>query len=352
LANLPPEPVTIRSPLSRTLILTASAILLVLVLLAYRTRGLSFRWSLFWATLGTLDWRWLSASTCLILLTNVVRGARWQVMLRPLGRKLGLWRITSDTAIGMTAGVAFGRVGEVLRPYLIAVQTGLPFSSQAAAWLLERTLDTLAVLILCGSGLIRLPQPALVAGGYSLGAIAALSLLLLLAFRDPGRRAQRRILDAITFLPPEHRDRIAGMMETFSQGLDCTRHFSSLLRLFAYTGLVWAMILAGTFALFRACQATRDLGLGDILVLMAFLTLGSLVQLPAVGGGVQAALILALTRIYRVPLEAASGVAVWLWIVSTLAIVPFGLACAFHEGLNWSKLKLLSAKKILDESEA
>ncbi len=32
---------------------------------------------------------------------------------------------------------------------------GLPFSSQAAAWLLERMLDLLAVLLLCGYALIR-----------------------------------------------------------------------------------------------------------------------------------------------------------------------------------------------------
>jgi hypothetical protein len=36
-----------------------------------------------------------------------------------------------------------------------------------------------------------------------------------------------------------------------------------------------------------------------------------------------------------------------LWLVGSIAIVPFGVACAFHEGLNWGKLKLLSAKQIL-----
>jgi hypothetical protein len=61
--------------------------------------------------------------------------------------------------------------------------------------------------------------------------------------------------------------------------------------------------------------------------------------------------ILALTKIYGVPLEAASGIAILLWMVGTVAIIPFGLACAFHEGLNWSKLKLLSAKQILPGPE-
>ena len=125
-----------------------------------------------------MNWRWLAASICLILLSNVGRALRWQVMLRPFGHPIGVWRLTSDTAIGLTAGVLLGRVGEVVRPYLISVQTRLPFSSQVAAWLLERILDLLAVLLLCGYALIRIPpdswrlgpkvQDALAAGGYSL----------------------------------------------------------------------------------------------------------------------------------------------------------------------------------------
>jgi len=308
-----------------------------------------------------VDWRWLTTSICLILLGNVGRALRWQVMLRPFGDPIGLWRLTSDTAIGMTAGVLLGRVGEVVRPYLIAVQTGLPFSSQAAAWLLERMLDLLAVLLLCGYALIRIPQyswrlgtkvqDALVAGGYSLAIAGAICLVMLLAFRDPAGRAQQRILGALAFLPEHQRRRAAEMLEAFSQGVACTRDPRLLALLLGYTLLEWMVIVASNFALFRGFSATRAFGPLDVLVLMAFITLGSLVQVPGLGGGVQVACIVALTRIYGVPLEAASGIAILLWLVGSIAIVPFGLLCAFHEGLNWRKLKLLSTKRIVEDRE-
>ena len=351
---MPPQTATGRHGPSRTLILVVLASLIALFLLAYRTRGVTFRWDLFLATLDHVDWRWLTASICLILLSNVGRALRWQVMLRPFGRPIGVWRLTSDTAIGLTAGVLLGRVGEVVRPYLISVQTGLPFSSQAAAWLLERMLDLLAVLLLCGYALIRIPlySRALAAGGYSLAIAGALCLILLLAFRDPARRAQTRILGALTFLPEQQQHRAAQMLEAFSQGVECTRDLQSLAMLLGYTLLEWAVIVASSFALFRGFSATRRFGLLDVLVLLAFMTLGSLVQVPGLGGGVQVASIVALTRIYGVPLEAASGIAILLWMVGSIAIVPFGLACAFHEGLNWSKLKLLSAKQILEDPPA
>jgi uncharacterized membrane protein YbhN (UPF0104 family) len=344
------------------LALIVAAGLLVVFLLAYRTRGTSFRWDLFLTTLDRVEWPWLAASICLILLGNVGRAVRWQVMLRPFGTQIGVWRLTSDTAIGLTAGVLLGRVGEVVRPYLIAIQTGLPFSSQAAAWLLERMLDLLAVLLLCGYALIRLPQyswrlgskvqEALAAGGYSLAFAGAICLVLLLAFRDPAGRARQRILSALTFLPQGQQWHASQMLTAFSQGVECTRDPQLLTLLIGYTLLEWAIIVASSFAVFHAFAATRGFGLLDVLVLLAFMTLGSLVQVPGLGGGVQVAVIVALTRIYGIPLEAASGIAILLWVVGSIAIVPFGVACAFHEGLNWSKLKLLSAKKIMEDPQA
>ncbi len=218
--------------------MAVAAIALILILLAYRTRGLNFRWNLFWSTLDQVRWGWLAVSICLILLSNVGRALRWQVMLRPFGRTLGVWRLTSDTAIGLTSTVLLGRVGEVVRPYLIAVQTGLPLSSQAAAWLLERTLDLLVVLLFFAFALLWVPmhsrhfgpeiQTVLATGGYIFGAMGALCLALLLAFRDPARRAKQRLLSALTFLPAQPHARAERMLEAFSQGVDCTRDPRSL----------------------------------------------------------------------------------------------------------------------------
>ena len=180
------------------------AALIAVLLLVYRTRGASFRWDLLETTIKHADWRWVTASIFLTLLTVVGRAVRWQVMLRPFGRTLGLSKLTSDTAIGLAAAVFLGRAGEVIRPYLIATQTGLPFSSQAAAWLLERVLDLTAVLFICAYALLRIP--AIESGIYPLALGAILALILLLAFLDPKRRPQRRVLSALTFLP-EHAQR-------------------------------------------------------------------------------------------------------------------------------------------------
>jgi glycosyltransferase 2 family protein len=353
---LPP----VRRSRRRPVLLALAAIALILIILAYRTRGAFFRWDLLWNTLDGVDWSWLGVSISLILLSNVARALRWQVMLRPFGRTLGVAKLTSDTAIGLTAVILLGRVGEVVRPYVIAIQMGLPLSSQAAAWLLERTLDLLAVLRFFGYALLRTHSRSFdpdirtlfTSGGYIFGATGIACLLILFAFRNRGGQARERILSGLTFLPPERYQRVERILDAFSQGVDCTRDPQSLVLLVAYTGLEWAIVVASAGALFRGIPVTRQLGTTDVLVLLGFISLGSVVQVPGLGGGVQIATILALTKIYGVGLEAATGVALLFWVVSTLAILPFGVACAFHEGLNWSKLKLLSTKQILEDPGA
>jgi len=324
-------------------VLAAFVAVLVIV---YRTRNASFRWDLLETTLRHADWRWVLAAILLTLLTIVGRALRWQVMLRPSARILGIWQLTSDTAIGLAAGALLGRAGEVVRPYLIATHAGVPFSSQAAAWLLERVFDLLAVMLICVYALFRVPS--LRAGGYPLTLGVAVALILLLAFLDPRKRAERRILSALTFLPQQSQQRAGRVLETFAQGIQCLRDRRSLILLVSYTLLEWGIIVSGTFTMLQAFSGTSRLSLSDALILLAFGALGGVVQIPGLGGGMQAALIVALTQIYRLPIEAATGIAVALWLVGIVTTAAFGLACAFHQGLNWGKLKLLSTKQILD----
>ena len=88
-------------------------------------------------------------------------------------------------------------------------------------------------------------------------------------------------------------------------------------------------------------QDTAGLGLNDVLVFIGFVAFGSVVQIPGIGGGVQVAAVLVLTQIFRDSGGAGGGLAILIWILSWVVVVPFGLAFAFHEGVNWKKIKPL-----------
>jgi uncharacterized membrane protein YbhN (UPF0104 family) len=77
----------------------------------------------------------------------------------------------------------------------------------------------------------------------------------------------------------------------------------------------------------------------DVLILTGFVSFGAVVQIPGVGGGIQVAAVLVLTELFRVRLELATAFAILIWILTFVAIVPFGLLLALKEGLDWRSLK-------------
>ena len=123
--------------------------------------------------------------------------------------------------------------------------------------------------------------------------------------------------------------------------MQATRKAWFLALLLLYTGIEWAIIIGSYYTLFLAFPATASFELTDVVVFLGFVSFGSIIQIPGIGGGIQVTSIVVLTQIYGLGLESATGLALFLWIVTFVVVVPIGLACAFHQGLNWSKLKHL-----------
>jgi len=329
-------------------LLTAVAILLAVWLL-YERWGRDFEWKDFAASFLRLDWRWLALSAGLGLLTYYGRALRWAVMLKPLCPHPSIWNLFSATAIGFTAVVLLGRPGEFVRPYLISLKERVSLSSQMAAWLLERICDLLAVSLVFGLALTQVHASrasvgpglrwVLQTGGYLVGIIAAVCLAVLILFRDFSKHMRSRLLGALTFLPSRHYEKAERMITAFMEGMAATRSHGGALLLFLYTLLEWILIALCYFALFRAYPGLNEFPLEDILICMGFVAFGNVVQIPGIGGGFQLVTVLVLTEMFQVPPELATSLAITMWIITFIVIVPFGLSLSFREGFNWKKLR-------------
>jgi uncharacterized protein (TIRG00374 family) len=327
------------------------ALLAAAAYVVYRWRTSGFSWSEFIAALRQVDWTWLAVSQALILATYVARALRWEVMLRPLWKDADLWRIFRATAIGFTAVVLFGRAGEPVRPYLIAKEAGVSFSSQIAAWVVERILDLLMVLVIFGIALTQVGSSAiqpgprirviLEAGGFTAGMTGAACLILLIGLRQFRGNVKERLLEALSFLPEAWINRIQEFLFAFGEGMQSTRSASFTLLLIAYTVAEWLVVAGAFLCVLWAFPATARLGVTDGVILLGFVCFGSVVQLPGVGGGMQIATVLALTELFGISFEAASGIALVLWVITFVVIVPFGLLLGFREGIRWRNLRHL-----------
>lgn len=330
------------------------AILAVLAgsLWAYRRIAQSgFAWAEFAGAIAGARWSWLAASLPPLLLTYLVRALRWRVFLRPVSPRIDFWKIASATCIGFTAVLLFGRPGEAVRPYLIARHHHVPVSTQVAAWLVERLLDTLMVMLLFGvaltqigeSGSILQPGPKLrillEAGGWLAGITAVACLALFAGLRIFRGQVHTRITDALRFLPDPALYRLREFLVAFDEGMQSTRDTASMLAMAWHTAAVWLLLAAGYFCIFRAFPALDALRFSDVIVILALVSFASIVQIPAVGGGIQIATFLVLTELYRLPIEPASVMALLLWLEGFVSIVPIGLLLAFREGLRWRNMR-------------
>ncbi len=314
-----------------------------------RSRG--FDWRLFLETIAGLHWGWLAAACVLSLATYYGRALRWAVLMKPVRPRPRLWNLTSATLIGFAAITVFGRPGELVRPYLVARKEDVPLSSQLAALLLERIYDLLAALLLFGFALSRLDPsklavgPAmawvLAMGGRVAAVVGLICVIVLLILRHYSESARKRLIAALSFLPAHLHSRAEKLVTAFVQGAEATRSTRSLSLVAGLTVVEWALIAGSVAALLKAFHGKISMGLVDILVFLGFVAFGAVIQIPGIGGGFQVVAALVLVELFGVNLEVATSVAMVLWAMSFVLIVPIGAAVALREGVNFRNLKNL-----------
>jgi len=308
-----------------------------------------FDWRIFSATFGTLRWDWLALGALLALATYYGRALRWAVLIRPVKPHPAMRNLLSATVIGFTAITLLGRPGEFVRPYLISAKEQVPFSSQLAAWMLERIYDLLVALLVFGFALSQVRQSGiqagprlawvLEAGGWFVAVTALTTLVILLLIRHYSESMKNRLLAALGFLSPERFAKVERLVTAFVQGVESTRNRKSVLLLTGYTVLEWVVIAACTYCVMKAFGSAVQFGWIDVLIFLGFGSFGALIQIPGVGGGVQVVSVLILTELFSLPFEVAASVAVTIWIITFVIVVPIGIVFALHEGVHWSRLR-------------
>jgi len=317
--------------------------------LAWRFRAPVFDWRLAGAALAGTNWMWIGISLFPSAASYYVRALRWAVFLKPLKPHPSMRNLLAATIVGFTAITIFGRAGEFVRPYLIAAKEKVPFPSQLAAWLIERIFDLLMALLFFAFAMMRItatgvhvgPRIAwvLAAGGRFVAAACFGLLILLFAMRRFSEPVRRYLTHAIRFWPERHFQRAEKLLIACVQGVESTRSDAALVLIFLYSALEWTMIAAGYWCLARSFDSVLHFSVVDVIIFVGFVSFGSAVQIPGIGGGFQVVAVVVLTELFRVRFEPATSFAVLLWILSSVVILPIGLTIAVREGLDWRSLR-------------
>lgn len=321
-------------------LVVVTALLALLAYAQFRTWR-DFGWRTFSMTAKQLRVSNIAAAVALIYITYFLRALRWKLFLKPVG-EVRVGSLVPPQFIGFTGLALLGRPGELVRPYLIAKKQGMTVASQLAVWTVERISDLGAFsILLCftiftsGSSLPfprELHRAALV-----FGAAVVLMAAVVFIIRCKGSSMANLAAAKVSQRPQHPMSRLAGKLGEFAEGLNTVKDAISFIQICAVSLLMWVVIALVYRLVLNAYSepALQTIGMAKIFLLLASSMVGSLVQLPGIGGGSQLATIamLASAQWFAVPKEVAVSCSILLWLVNFVAVVPVGLALARREHL-------------------
>lgn len=325
-------------------------ILAILVYLQYR-HWRTFDWATFWSQTHRIRKWHVLHGILLIYFGYGLRAWRWKLFLKPVRPKTRTIDLVSPTLVGFAGLALLGRAGEFIRPYLIARRTDLPVSSQIAVWGVERIFDLGAFTVLMmaaiflPSALPSIPHPEYylrfreIGFGMTLG-VAATAIAAVIIRRN-GDKVAAWIEQRFSHLSSNLGHKLGQKVREFGMGLNTIHDPLSLLWLTLVSVGMWYVIaLAYQEVTHSYGVDALAIPVSQLLILVLASMVGSMLQLPAVGGGSQMATIATLSTVFDVPPELAASCGILLWLVTFAAVIPVGFILSHHERLSLRKLSV------------
>ena len=271
-------------------------------------------------------------------------------MLNPIGRTRFV-NAFRTTVMGFAAsGVLPGRVGEVVRPYLLARREGLNATACFATVILERLLDMVTVLILFAAFLLMTTPEmgagdprafaAIKLGGLIAAAAAVLALVFMYFMAGHPAALGRLSMNVERVLPARGAQVVARLVERFAEGLIVVRQPRQFLIAVALSLPLWLSIASGIWLASRAFHI--DLPFEGSFLLMTILVVGVAVPTPGAVGGFHKAFQIGAMAFYGVPKDRAIGAAIVLHAISFVPVTIVGILFMVQEGLSLGRMRRLA----------
>jgi uncharacterized protein (TIRG00374 family) len=282
----------------------------------------------------------------------VIRAERWQYLLEPLGRT-HFGPVLRATVIGFAASAVLpARVGEVIRPLILAKREGLNATSTFATIVVERVLDLVAVLALLATYLLWFDTGmeardstvfrAIRVGGLTMAPIAIVALLVMFFLGGHPDALHAWLLKAERVLPAKLARAVARLAQTFAEGFAVVRRPQRLLAAIGWSLVLWIVIGVGVWAVAQAFQIAMPLT--GAWLMLAPLVVGVAVPTPGGVGGFHEGFRVGATSFFGADNDAAVAAAIVLHAVSFGPIVVVGLLFAVQDGLKLGGLQQMAAR--------
>jgi uncharacterized protein (TIRG00374 family) len=280
---------------------------------------------------------WIAGAVTLDVITTVLHGFRWKLLLQPSGNLSLLRAVQAIYSCLFSNEILPLKAGEFVRGYVVSRWLSTPLSAILPSMVTERIFDGSLLVIGFAISIRFVSMPAGVAkAAWIVGAIMLLVItaLLVLAFRGEKPASTQSSDRTGRRGPAEH---ISAFCSHFAEGMRALRnsaHFA------AVTALSFLYLFTQVMAYWMIMKAYGlHLSLWTAAVVLIIVRLGSAVpSAPANIGPYQFFCVLALT-LFGIDKTTATGFAVALWLIFSIPILILGFAAFLGSGLSLSDLK-------------
>ena len=330
------------------------SLLLMVVLLAV------FLWNVDFAEVGqsiaSADPLFLAAACLVALLSYWLRALRWQFILLPV-KRIRHSSVLLTTAVGYAAlSLLPARMGDLIRPLLLARREDFPASASLASILTERVFDLWSVVFFFLVFIIWPPAmpdlgeagtrhlEVLSLSGYVAGAGLLVGTLVLFGLF----RYQDRFIDVLTRplarIRSSWRQPAANFLEHFLDGLRVLQRPRDLLITTLASLVLWYVIFWQVQLTLLAFDVHVPLRAAFLIVTLT--VIGLAVPTPGGVGGFHKASQIALTMFFGIGLNKATAIAIAYHAVCFLPITVIGLLCLPFLGVKPRDVGSISTEEV------
>jgi uncharacterized protein (TIRG00374 family) len=311
-------------------------------------------------------WRHVRAAQLDLLLLGLafmgstlwIRAVRWQYLLIPIG-PTRFRTVFRAGVIGFAAlAILPARVGDLLRPYLVARQERLPVSASLATIVMERVLDLIAVLALMavyvwGFADTSTWKPQLLTPievSAALGGVVSVALMAIMwVLASHPERIGTFVHSAAWLLPRRLARRLGTFASTFSAGFAVARSPKGLLLSLSWSFPLWLAIAGETWAVTRAFDIAMPFS--GTFLLQAMLVVGVAVPTPGGVGSYHEAYRIGVTSFFGAPNDQAVAAAIVVHFISFVPIMLLGLLFMIQDGLSFGSLEAMAGSARAENKE-
>ena len=321
----------------------------------------------------------------LIFVSHYLRAVRWSALIAPI-KKVSVLNLFSATMIGFMANsVLPARIGEIIRPVMVAKKEKVKVTASFATVVMERIFDMLGIIVFASLLFFFLPADTLQDKSVSMinhaeastevvraeyvnekpgvplsvvneeseaeasntikqlkkwsivmaffGILAITSLFLLSLYP----KKAGAVFEKLLFLFPYHlKDKLVNLLHSFISGLQVFDHKTKLLWIGVLSLIIWFFNATPIYMLCYAFDIKLSFA-GACFVMVCLCLAIALPQAPGFIGVFQIAVQKTLI-IFGVGLSSAQSFAIILWALSVIPVTIVGLLFLWREGVSFGEI--------------